>query len=30
MTKLQRHDHANPTKKHRLKSHNLTSLFDVT
>ena len=28
--KLQRHDHRNPTKKHRLKLHNLTTLFGVT
>ena len=27
--KLQRDDHRNPIKKHRLKSHNLTSLLDV-
>ena len=24
-----RHDHRNPSKKHRLKSHNLTSLLEV-
>ena len=28
--KWQRHDHRNPTKKHLLKSHNLTSLLEVT
>ena len=25
-----RHDHKNPTKEHRLKSHNLTPLLEVT